>query len=294
MKERIRIERKRLGLTQKQLATQVGVTPGNVSHWELGISHPKGESLHNLASLFAVSANWLLYGGKGEVSGSRIKKARKEQGLSQRQLASMVGISANNISFWERGVNQPTARNLKKLSDSLNVSIDWLENGDRQGIREQSPALKAWELPSDVDLSDLNGHSITLPWINSDPFSKQFSHVDYENAFTLNKDVFSLCGLNPVHLAAIRVDDELMSPGISAGDIVLVDVDKRCIEDSPGDPFLLCYKHEKLAVRRVEKDIVDYVVWGDTRRRGYATVISSSDWPSFDVIGMVVFKLGKV
>lgn len=54
--------------------------------------------------------------------GTRIRKYRKESGLTQEQLAEMIGVSKNRISNWEQGLNRPDADILTELCKSLNVS----------------------------------------------------------------------------------------------------------------------------------------------------------------------------
>lgn len=54
--------------------------------------------------------------------GKRIRKYRKERGLSQRQLADKIGVSNGRVSNWEQGLNRPDADILAKLCDVLNVS----------------------------------------------------------------------------------------------------------------------------------------------------------------------------
>ena len=58
--ERIREARQRLGLTQAQLADQVGVSSQTVWAWEAGRVKPKHEHLEELAFRCQVSAAWLL------------------------------------------------------------------------------------------------------------------------------------------------------------------------------------------------------------------------------------------
>ena len=41
---------------------------------------------------------------------NRVREARKEAGLSQEELADMVGVSRNTISSIERGQFNPTAK----------------------------------------------------------------------------------------------------------------------------------------------------------------------------------------
>ena len=52
--------RAKSGLSQGQLAKEVGVSPGNVSDWETGKTKPGYSALASLARFFGVSADYLL------------------------------------------------------------------------------------------------------------------------------------------------------------------------------------------------------------------------------------------
>lgn len=54
--------------------------------------------------------------------GQRIRKYRNERGLSQKQLAELIGVSNSRISNWEQGVNRPDADILAALCRALQVS----------------------------------------------------------------------------------------------------------------------------------------------------------------------------
>ena len=41
--------------------------------------------------------------------GAKIKKYREACGISQRELAAMLGISNTRVSNWEQGINRPDA-----------------------------------------------------------------------------------------------------------------------------------------------------------------------------------------
>ena len=56
----------------------------------------------------------------------RLKELRLEKGLTQTELANMLGISQKSYSHWETGKNEPNLENLIKLADLLEVSLDWL------------------------------------------------------------------------------------------------------------------------------------------------------------------------
>lgn len=56
----------------------------------------------------------------------RLKKLRKDTGLTQVDVASKLGISQQAYASWERGVKKPTQDNLVKIAQILNVSVDYL------------------------------------------------------------------------------------------------------------------------------------------------------------------------
>ncbi len=54
--------------------------------------------------------------------GMRIRKYREMSGLSQKELANIIGVSNSRISNWEQGINRPDADILAELCRALNVS----------------------------------------------------------------------------------------------------------------------------------------------------------------------------
>ena len=58
--------------------------------------------------------------------GERIKKSRNEKGLSLRELASKVDLSASFLSQIEQGKASPSIENLKKIATSLDVKVSYL------------------------------------------------------------------------------------------------------------------------------------------------------------------------
>lgn len=51
---------------------------------------------------------------------NRIAELRKLNNLSQRELASAVGVSDISVSKWENGKSYPTGENLQRLAEVLN------------------------------------------------------------------------------------------------------------------------------------------------------------------------------
>lgn len=56
----------------------------------------------------------------------RLKQLRKENELSQRQLAGALQTTQRKISYWEQGAVEPDLENLWRLADYFDVTIDEL------------------------------------------------------------------------------------------------------------------------------------------------------------------------
>lgn len=66
----------------------------------------------------------------------RLKKLRKDTGLTQVDVASKLGISQQAYASWERGVKKPTQDNLVKIAQILNVSVDYLVGNSQETLGE--------------------------------------------------------------------------------------------------------------------------------------------------------------
>lgn len=64
---------------------------------------------------------------------NRLKKLRKEVGLSQGELAEEVGVSYRTIQNWELGTNEIKGSNARKLADHFDVPIPYLLGYDTEG-----------------------------------------------------------------------------------------------------------------------------------------------------------------
>ncbi len=57
--------------------------------------------------------------------GERIKKLRKSKDITQKELASALGISEQAISKWEKNLSNPSTKNLMKIAKIFDVSITY-------------------------------------------------------------------------------------------------------------------------------------------------------------------------
>ena len=67
---------------------------------------------------------------------TRIKDSRKINGLTQQELAAIVGVSRSTIAMWETDKSQPDNDPLLKLAQYFNVSVDYLLGRDEDTKKE--------------------------------------------------------------------------------------------------------------------------------------------------------------
>ncbi len=81
--------------------------------------------------------------------GKRIKELRKSYNLTQRELASFIGTTQQQVVRYESEKSEPSIGRLKKICDLFNVPADWLLGRDHQPSVVQPSVV--WE----VDVSAL-------------------------------------------------------------------------------------------------------------------------------------------
>lgn len=66
---------------------------------------------------------------KKQTFGSMIAALRKEQGMTQLELAEKMGVTDKAVSKWERDLSFPDVSSIPKLAEILHVSVDELMQG---------------------------------------------------------------------------------------------------------------------------------------------------------------------
>ena len=79
--------------------------------------------------------------------GDRLAGAREATGMSQKALASRIGVRLSVVRKWEEDRSEPRANRLQMLSGILGVSLSWLITGQGDGP-DMPDDLEA--LPADV------------------------------------------------------------------------------------------------------------------------------------------------
>lgn len=64
----------------------------------------------------------------------KLKKARENTGLTQREVSKEVNIPQSTLANYEVGRTQPDLESLGVLADFYGVSVDWLLEEHAEGI----------------------------------------------------------------------------------------------------------------------------------------------------------------
>ena len=62
IKDRIKLVRKKAGLTQEQFAKKIGTVQNTITGYETGRRNPSGSAITLICKEFNISENWLRYG----------------------------------------------------------------------------------------------------------------------------------------------------------------------------------------------------------------------------------------
>src|SRR5256885_12146759 len=105
-----------------------------------------------MSELFSMIPSNVVQANSAETVGARLKRLRLQLGLSQRDLSS-PGVSYAYISRIEAGARTPSVKALRKLSQKLGVSVEYLETGtDIREVDDRELRLADAEL--ELRLSD--------------------------------------------------------------------------------------------------------------------------------------------
>ena len=74
--------------------------------------------------------------------GQRIAELRKQQNISQLQLAKSLSISRQAVSKWENDQAMPDTENMIRLADILDTDIEYLSSGRRNMGRRPPVVLE--------------------------------------------------------------------------------------------------------------------------------------------------------
>ncbi len=145
---RIADERKKLGLSQEELAKKLKISQKSISKYECGDRRPSYETLVLMSSIFGVSIDYLLGNDipykltpksdstknnyfffddlLKDTFTSKLKKLLAEKTLSLNELSEIVSFNIEKCNSYINGEYEPSLEDLIEISHALNVSTDYL------------------------------------------------------------------------------------------------------------------------------------------------------------------------
>ena len=136
--------------------------------------------------------------------GTILKKVRQSKDMSQEELAKRVNTSRSNIANYEVGKNMPSVEMLDKLSEVLNVSIDYL--------------LGKEEINNKQDLTD---KLFLIPIVGRVPAGEPLlAEENIEGYLPIDPIMYNLT--SPDNLFFLKVVGESMNKVVANGSFVLV------------------------------------------------------------------------
>ena len=113
------------------------------------------------------------------ITGATIKSIREAKGITQTQLAEMIGVTGKAVSKWETGKGLPDISLLQPLASALDTSVMALMTGEQITNRNRSANMlrtKFYACPVCGNIFHAMGDvlvsccGITLPALEAEPF----------------------------------------------------------------------------------------------------------------------------
>lgn len=87
--------------------------------------------------------------------GAFLKQLRRDKGITQEQLAEILGVSGRTVSRWETGTNLPDLSILVQISEYYDVEIKEILNGERKSENMDSESKLKETLLKVADYNEL-------------------------------------------------------------------------------------------------------------------------------------------
>jgi transcriptional regulator with XRE-family HTH domain len=123
----IKVRRLGLKLTKRQLSLRFHVDDTTIYLWERNKVRPSLAQIPKIIEFLGRDP----FDKFSENLAERIKGFRRQRGLSQKQLAFLLGIDPSTLSHWEKGENCPQKRLLDKLIPFFSSPLSTAETKNR-------------------------------------------------------------------------------------------------------------------------------------------------------------------
>lgn len=193
--ENIRNARKRMGITQEQLAERLGVTLGTISKWERGASEPEIIYLTGLAEIFRVSVDALigfsLRGGDADTEAERISNLEKYQTILEvcEEYDRALRRFPNHFSIvFGAAKSFARAGAVYKLKERLTMAIEMYRHAIELIPQNTDPEINEVLLRNEIALC--------------------YSHLEEYGRAVEEYKKNNVCGINDAGIGKILIEDQ--------------------------------------------------------------------------------------
>ena len=227
----------------------------------------------------------------------RLKYARESTGLSQQQVADIVGMKQPSYYKVESGKTLRTTF-LNEIARALNVSADWLLTG--KGSPDQNrlpPDIQAFVdgLPNGIPSSEIDdwSKSIFIPLYDvSFCCGDGAGHVEFEalkRKLPFDDHFFNKRGIRPQNFKLIYAKGDSMAPYINDKDAVGVDISE--IEPKEGEVYALFLDGHQM-IKRIFLEGGGVLRLESDNKIYKDKIISPENGDSLHIIGRVRYRSG--
>lgn len=152
--------------------------------------------------------------------GGRVKRRRKELGVTQEALAVLIGVSQNAIVKIEKG---GSTTKIVELAKSLMVTPEWLLTGE--GQKEPPAADQKTDTCFDSNVSEgpvLRGKIPVISWVQAGNWMNVIDNLAPGDAEKWINTTYSARR----HTFALRINGDSMEPKFPEGAIIVVEPDE--------------------------------------------------------------------
>ena len=144
MNEKIKELRKLLNLSLVAFSKPLGCSPTHIKRMEVGTVIPDEEFIGKLCEVYHISPAYF----EGKVSieeldikdqeeekkeiGKRLKQARKEKGMTLKELSLLASITDAQLSLTENGHYRLKENRAEDIAEALEVGVEWLLYGEER------------------------------------------------------------------------------------------------------------------------------------------------------------------
>ncbi|EXI10357.1 helix-turn-helix family protein [Acinetobacter sp. 694762] len=196
--------------------------------------------------------------------GQRIRALRREKKLTQGELAKIAGVSAPNVTGWEKDAYAPKADPLSKMAAYFGVSTSYITNGDESGPKLDSTVaqLKVLDIEAFKKKYNIPDSEDAVKFIETPvkPFPTQKRYVPVKAYSKMGMDGYFTDmgyegnagdGYVPTHSAGpraygIKGTGDSMFPAIRNGWYVVCDPDAELV---PTEFVQVCLKDGRCTIK---------------------------------------------